>query len=100
MIAKVHNAEGKRIVAICDPELLGKRFAEGNKQLDLCSRFYDGKDMESEEILKILPKSYIINAVGKKSVDFLVKNDIAEEKDVFKIKDIPYVQVLFYEENH
>ena len=35
LIVKLHKRDGKLLVSICDPELLGQRFEEGKLQLDL-----------------------------------------------------------------
>ena len=45
MIVKIHNNEGRLILAICDKDILGKKFVEEKKQLDLSSGFYKGEQM-------------------------------------------------------
>ncbi len=35
ILAKTHVANGRKIVAACDSELLGKKFEEKNLQIDL-----------------------------------------------------------------
>ena len=39
---KVHNSY-RSVVAVADSDLLGKRFEEGIKQLDVRENFYNGK---------------------------------------------------------
>jgi len=44
MIVKSHSTgDGRKVIAICDDSLLGKKFEEGDKQLDLTSEFYQGQ---------------------------------------------------------
>ena len=40
MIVKVHRTpDGRRLIAVCDNNLLGKKFEENDLQLDLTSNF-------------------------------------------------------------
>lgn len=44
MIVKMHKTQDNRIVlAVCDNDLLDKKFEEGKMQLDLTSYFYKGE---------------------------------------------------------
>ena len=95
MIIKRHTNNGRLILAVCDSELLGKVFEEGNRILDLSSEFYKGKETPDEEFREYLKKFYILNAVGKKTIGILTESGLVEEKEVMHINGIPYVQVLF-----
>ena len=57
------------IVAVCDKELLGKRFEEGKFQLDVKESFYKGKEADKIKILEIMKEmseeDAIFNIVGK-----------------------------------
>jgi len=99
IVVKVHKSEGRVILAMCDEEVIGKVFEEGNKILDTASNFYNGLVMDEESIKKYLKISYIINAVGKNSVDLLLKQDIIDDDKVMKISDIPYAQAVITAEN-
>ena len=98
MIVKVHKSDGKIILAVCDKELLGKKFNEKNKQLDLTSSFYQGEEKSNDELRSLIKKSYIINLVGKKSVDFGVKEDIISKAHIIKIKNVPHAQAIIIRE--
>ncbi|MBW3021743.1 DUF424 family protein, partial [Candidatus Woesearchaeota archaeon] len=55
MIVKKHiSHDGRIIVAICDSDLIGKRFEENDKQLDLKSEFYNGESKTEQECLEII----------------------------------------------
>ena len=43
ILAKVHKANDRVVLALCDSELFGKRYTEENKQLDLTSEFFKGE---------------------------------------------------------
>lgn len=95
MIVKAHKTpDGRKILAVCDDDLLGKRFEEGNKQLDLTSGFYRGKEKSEEEIGGMIIGSYIINLVGEESIKLALKLNIVNEKNIIRIKGIPHAQAI------
>lgn len=97
MIVKVHETpDKKKIVAVCDKDLLGKRFEERNLQLDLSSKFYGGEEKTEEEIKKIFYDAYIINFAGKKSVDFGLKLGILSKNNIIFIKKKPHAQAILF----
>lgn len=95
MIVKVHKTADRTILAICDENLLNKKFEEGGLQLDLTSDFYKGREKPEQEIFELIKKAGIINAVGEKCIRFLLKNKMISKENIIKIKDIPHVQVVF-----
>ena len=95
MIVKIHEAEkGKKLVAICDSNLLGKKFEEGNLQLDLCSNFYKGEEKGPEEVKKCIKGAYIVNVVGEESIAFCVKIGLVEKDGVLTIGGIPHAEIV------
>lgn len=97
ILIKVHE-NYRRVVAICDPELLGKKFVEGKVQLDLNDHFYNGEEMQIEKagnLIKNLDKdSPSYNIVGEKSINLCIKNKIIDEDGVRKISGIPHAMVF------
>jgi hypothetical protein len=97
MIVKIHKTQdGKKIVAICDKNLIGKKFKEKNIQLDLSSDFYNGEEKSEEEVMKIFDDSYILNLVGKESVELGKKAGIVLESNVIYVKKIPHAQAILF----
>jgi len=86
------------IVAICDSELLGKRFEEGEFQIDVKDSFYGGERKTEEEVIEImqemLAEDATFNIVGKKSTQAALKAGIIDKKAIGKIKGIPFTLVL------
>lgn len=96
VLIKIHKSMGKRIVAVADKELIGKRFEEGERCLDIKEIFYKGKEETEEEILKILKQSTNTNLVGKKAVALGIKAGIITQDSVIIIKGIPHAISLKY----
>ncbi|MBI2136754.1 DUF424 family protein [Candidatus Woesearchaeota archaeon] len=94
-IVKIHKLSDNRVMlAICDSNLLGKKFENGKLQLDLSSDFYRGKEMDEEKILSYIDRTYIINLVGEESIDFGIRHNLIEKNNVVVIKKIPHAQAI------
>ena len=97
MLIKIHKTY-RDIVAICDKELLGKYFEEGNFQLDVKESFFAGKDISEKELLEIIKKESMedatFNIIGEKSISCALKAGIILESGIKKIRGVPYAVVL------
>ena len=93
MIVKIHKThEGRIILAVCDSDLIGKKFEEGDLQLDLSGGFYKGEEMSEERILSLFKVVNIVNLVGKNAVELGKKAGIVEK--VITIDGIPHAEAL------
>ena len=96
-LVKVHESS-RRVVAICDRELLGKKFEEGKFQLEVNNHFYNGEEMSEDEVVQLIKSlegdypSY--NIVGKKSVDLCLKSNLISKEGIVKISGIPHAMVF------
>ena len=83
---------------MCDEELIGKIFREGEAVIDLqkYKNFYIGEKMDEKEIKEILDDEITsINAVGERSVNLLINNSLATKKDVKRVNGIAMLQIFF-----
>jgi hypothetical protein len=95
MYVKVTEREGKKVVAACDRELLGKVFSEGDAVLDLetYAPFYRGERTDAGGLAESLGGFDSANLVGKKSVNVALENGLAQKRDVKYINGIPHLQI-------
>lgn len=86
------------VVAICDSELLGKKFEEDLFQLDVKESFYKGDEMNEKQVLEVIGKmsreDATFNIVGKKSVELAVFSGIIPKESIKNIQGIPFAMVL------
>ena len=82
-------------------ELIGKKFEEGEKQLEIKESFYKGEQKEPksiEEVDKIMEdwnkEDATFNIVGEKSINLALKKEIITQGSIKKIKNIPYALIL------
>lgn len=97
MLVKIHDAY-RTIVAVCDTELLGKKFEEGDKQLDLTGNFFRGEEKTEEEVAEILDdaerEDAIFNLVGKQTCEVASKIGLIDENGITYIESVPVALVL------
>lgn len=92
MIVKLHESENGTVVAVCDSDLIGQKFEDGDLQLDLTSDFYKGEEKADGEIGDLLRNAYVLNIVGEKSVALALKEGIIDEANIKNISGVPYIQ--------
>jgi len=86
------------VVAICDAELLGKKFEEGNFQLDVKESFFKGEKTSEEKAIEIMQdmsrEDATFNIVGEKSINTAIKAGIITQNSIKKIQSIPFALIL------
>lgn len=93
MIAKKHITPDKRLLlAVCDSDIIGKVFEQGDRILDLSSSFYAGDEYTDDEIESLMKKSYMLNLAGRKSVDLAKR--LGYVNNSIEIDGIPHAQAL------
>ena len=94
MIVATHNHQGNNILCVTDSDILGKKYVEGKKQIDLTSDFYSGKEKNKEEVKELTKKAYVIHFTGKKSVAIGIEMDLVKSGHILTIKGIPHAEVV------
>jgi len=97
MLVKIHKSY-RDVVAICDSELLGKKFQQGKLQIDLNGEFFNGEEKSESETLELIEdtarEDATFNIVGSKSCQLALKAGIIDKKGIKKISGVPVALVL------
>jgi len=93
MFVKIHEAY-RRIVAVCDAELIGRTFEHGSMQLEVNEEFYKGEKKTEKEVLEIIRIDATFNLVGRKAVQAGMKAGIISKEGVIEIQGVPYALTL------
>ena len=97
MLVKIHSSV-RNVLAICDKELIGKTFTEGQRQIVINPHFFGGEEKSEKEIHELIQmgaaEDYTFNIVGKKSVSLALRCNLIKPEGVIKIQDIPIALVL------
>jgi hypothetical protein len=88
----------RNIVAICDKELLGKKFEDEKFQLEIKESFYKGKEVNEKELVEIMKdwsmEDATFNIVGKKAISIALKTGLINQEGVKEIQGVPFALVL------
>ncbi|MEK6847007.1 MAG: DUF424 family protein [Nanoarchaeota archaeon] len=97
MWIKIHKSY-RTTVAICDDSLLGKRFEEGVKQLDVRESFYNGQQINKKDLIELIRREAkedaTFNIVGKESIKAAVEAGLIGKNSWKKVQRVPFVLVL------
>jgi|SRR5271157_4643696 len=97
MFFKIHRSY-REVVAICDSELIGKKFEEGKFQLDMKESFYKGQEVSEEKVIDLMKKmsaeDATFNIVGEKSISLAIELGLIAEKGIKKIQNVPFALIL------
>lgn len=88
----------KTVVAVCDDDLLGKKFEQGELQLDLTSDFYKGEKTDEKDAGDLVRNADTVNFVGEESIKLGLKEGIIEKDHIIKIANIPHAQAAIVHE--
>lgn len=88
----------RHVVAVCDSELLGKRFEEGDFQLHVKENFYGGEEMSEDETIRFLQKMKIedatFNIIGENSVNAALEAGVIQENSIGEVQGVKFALVL------
>jgi uncharacterized protein len=95
MYVKKYEAQNEVVVAVCDKELIGKIFREGELVLDLekYSSFYVGELASEKEAIALMDSATSINLVGEKAVGLAIKKRLAKKGSEKRVQGVPHLQV-------
>jgi hypothetical protein len=97
MLIKIHKSY-RDVVALCDSDLLGKRFEEGKRQIEMKDHFFKGQEVSKEEAIKQLAfqlrEDSTFNIVGKESTKAAIEAGIFKEEDIDFIDQVPFALKL------
>src|SRR3989344_9262051 len=95
MIYVKHNLyQNSKVLAVCDEDLIGKKYFEKGLKLEINETFYKGDLVTEEEAAELMKRARNINIVGKKAVKLAIKFDIIKKENIIKIKNIPHAVVF------
>jgi len=94
---RIHRSY-RSVVAVCDKELLGKKFFEGKRQLDVRESFYKERELDRESLRKLMimqkMEDCTFNIVGVESVSLALEEGIISENCVGKVDGVPFALLL------
>ena len=97
MLVKIHDAY-RKIVAICDEDLIGKKFEDDLKQIDLTGKFFLGEKQNFSEVVSLIKdfkkEDAMFNLVGKESCQAGISAKLINDSSIIFVEKIPLAIVL------
>jgi len=97
MLVKIHDSY-RLVVAICDKDLIGKKFEEGERVLEIKPSFYEGEEKTEEEVLRSIEmaaaEDATFNIVGKKAIATALKTNLIKKEGIGEIQGVPFALSL------
>jgi hypothetical protein len=82
------------LLAICDAEILGKTLCEGKIVFHVKAEFYQGRKMNIDDAIAIIPKSTSVNLIGKNIVKKAIEKGLVHPEAVLLIDGVPHAQIV------
>jgi hypothetical protein len=97
MLLRERETERGLLVSVCDPELLGETFEDGEISLTVEESFYGGEnavEADADAVIDGLRRASVANLVGEESVGVAVEAGIIDEATVLEVGETRHAQLL------
>lgn len=91
---KVYRVGREVVVAVCDSDIVGKTFREGEVKIEVKESFYGDVDVDEEDVRRALKVATIANITGKRAVKIAIEMGIVDESNVLKIGECWHAQMV------
>ncbi len=91
---KIYRVSGEVLVAVCDEEIVGREFKEGDLRIKISEEFYGKEKYEEEEVKRALRQATIANISGERAVKLAISIGIVDESRILKIGECWHAQMV------
>lgn len=89
-LLRVHDGS---VVAVCDEDIVGRKFFENDLVVDVDSDFFGGKPVSVDEVVDAVRGASSVNAVGNDVVALLVERGIVSASGVKVVDGVGFAHV-------
>jgi len=82
------------MVAVCDSDVLGETFENGEISITVNEEFYGGDEAEEETVVESLARANIANIVGSRAVEVAVEAGIIDDAHVLEVGETRHAQLV------
>lgn len=97
MILKERRTEQGLLVSVCDPDVLGETFENGDVSLTVEEDFYAGEaadEVDAEAVIESLGRAAVANLVGTECVEVAIEAGIIDAGQVLEVGETLHAQYL------
>lgn len=96
MILTERETDQGLLVTVCDRDILGETFEDGEISLTVTEEFYGGERVETETVIETLDRASVANIVGTDAVALAIDEGFVKEERVLEIDGTQHAQFLRY----
>ncbi|WP_265112504.1 DUF424 domain-containing protein [Halosolutus halophilus] len=94
MIVNERETQEGLLVAVCDEDVLGETFEEGDLSLTVTEEFYGGNAVDESAVIDSLARATVANIVGTRAVELAVEEGFVDEANVLEVGATRHAQLL------
>lgn len=94
---KEHRLGRDAVLAVCDREILGGTFEEGELRINVSERFYGGELASAEEVAAKMREAGNINIIGERAVQLAIEKKLVDASCVKKIGGVSHALIMVIE---
>lgn len=94
MILRERKTERGLLVSVCDPDVLGETFENGDVSLTVTEEFYAGDTADRDAVVESLSRATVANIVGTRSVSVAIDEGIIDDRNVLEIGSTRHAQLV------
>lgn len=94
MYLKTHLQGAETLVAVCDCDVMGGKFSEGQLCLEVKADFFGEEKASCTEVAAALTGATMANFVGQKTVEHAISLGYVERDNVLAIDGVLYAQMV------
>jgi hypothetical protein len=91
---KVHRSPGEVLVAVCDREILGRCFSEGDIRLEVSKAFYKGELVSLGRLSEFLSNASMANLTGNWVVGEALDLGFLSEEHILEVSGVKHAQII------
>jgi len=92
---KEHAVGSTKIIGACDRELLGKTIRdETGLEVNVVERFYGGRLVDEEELLRSISDASSVNLIGNRVVKTVIEKGFGRMDNAKKIGGVMFMMII------
>ena len=91
---KFHRSGNAVLVAVCDCDLMGKKFVEGHLHVEILPDFFGEEKVTVQDVEQALGGATMANLVGELAVSHAIRLGYVARENVLIIKGVPCAQMV------
>jgi hypothetical protein len=94
MIVNERQTDEGLLVAVCDDDVLGETFEDGDVSLTVTEEFYGGDEVGEAAVVDSLARAAVANIVGREAVELAIDEGFVDEANVLEVESTLHAQLL------